>query len=173
MTSTTVSNPAPRPRRQRTRFGSLAQLRAGERRSIDKALEIIASYMSGPGDVFSSPAAIMKYACLRLGTLPHEVFGMVCLDAQNRMIEYHALFRGTLTQTAVYPREVVLCALGNNAASVILMHNHPSGTVQPSRADLALTETLNAALSLVDVRVLDHIIVGGAEALSMAERGLL
>jgi DNA repair protein RadC len=153
---------------------SRGQLRAGDRRAIDKAMEILAAYMRGPvGDVLSSPDAAKKFACLQLGALPHEVFAVACLDAQNRLIEYQALFRGTLTQTVVYPREVVLFALGAGAASVFLMHNHPSGTLRPSRADEVLTQTLKAALNLIEVRVLDHIIVCGAEALSMAEKGLL
>jgi len=150
-----------------------SQLRAGERRTVDKALDILASYMKGPGDVLSSPVAVKHFACLQLGALPHEVFGVACMDAQNRLIEYQTMFRGTTTQTSVYPREVVLFALAANAVSVVLMHNHPSGTAQPSRADEAVTQTLKAALALVDVRVLDHIIVGGNEALSMAERGLI
>jgi DNA repair protein RadC len=101
------------------------------------------------------------------------VFAVLFLDAQNRLIAMDELFRGTLTQTSVYPREVVLRALRHEAASVVLAHNHPSGTVQPSRADEALTQTLKAALALVDVRVLDHVIVAPGGALSMAEKGLL
>lgn len=149
------------------------QLRAGDRRTVDRALEILASYMSGPGDAFASPDVFKKFACLQLGALPHEVFGVVCLDAQSRMIEYQVMFRGTAIQTAVHPREVVLFALACNAVSVLLMHNHPSGAVTPSRADVELTETLKAALALVDVRVLDHVVVGGSKAFSMAEKGLL
>ena len=95
------------------------------------------------------------------------------LDSQHRLIVLEELFRGTLTQTSVYPREVVVRALALNAASVVLAHNHPSGTAQPSRADEALTQTLKAALGLVDVRVLDHFVVTSTEAVSMAERGLL
>ena len=95
------------------------------------------------------------------------------LDAQNRLIAMEVMFRGTLTQTSVYPREIVLRGLQLHAASVVLAHNHPSGTVQPSRADEALTHTLKAALALVDVRVLDHVIVAPGACLSMAERGLL
>jgi DNA repair protein RadC len=95
------------------------------------------------------------------------------LDVQNKLLAMEELFRGTLTQTSVYPREVVIRALHHHAAAVVLAHNHPSGTVQPSRADEALTHTLKAALALVDVRVLDHIIVGAGQALSMAEKGLL
>jgi DNA repair protein RadC len=95
------------------------------------------------------------------------------LDVQNRLLEMEELFRGTLSQTSVYPREVVKRALHHGAAAVVLAHNHPSGSVQPSRADEALTQTLKAALALVDVRVLDHIIIGQGETLSMAERGLV
>jgi DNA repair protein RadC len=98
---------------------------------------------------------------------------VLLLDAQNRLIDYVELFRGTLTQTSVYPREVVKLALQHNAAALIFAHNHPSGVTEPSQADEALTRTLKQALALVDVRVLDHFIVGGGDALSFAERGLL
>lgn len=124
-------------------------------------------------EVFSSPDAVKHYLQLQLANRPHEVFAALFLDAQNRLIAMDELFRGTLTQTSVYPREVVLRALHHHAASVVLAHNHPSGTVQPSRADEALTHTLRAALALVDVRVLDHVIVAPGDALSMAEKGLL
>lgn len=124
-------------------------------------------------EVFSSPDAVKHYLQLQLSRRPHEVFAVLFLDAQNRLIAMEELFRGTLTQTSVYPREVVVKALQHEAAAVVLAHNHPSGTVQPSRADEALTQTLRAALALVDVRVLDHVIVAPGDALSMAERGLL
>ena len=124
-------------------------------------------------EVFSSPDAVKHYLQLHLSRHAHEVFAVMFLDAQNRLIELEVLFRGTLTQTSVYPREIVIRALEHEAASVVLAHNHPSGTVQPSRADEALTHTLKAALALVDVRVLDHVIVAPGAALSMAERGLL
>jgi DNA repair protein RadC len=124
-------------------------------------------------EVFGSPDAVKNYLQLQLARRPHEVFAALFLDAQNRLIAMEELFRGTLTQTSVYPREVVLKALHHHAAAVVLSHNHPSGTVQPSRADEALTQTLKAALALVDVRVLDHVIVAPGQALSMAERGLL
>jgi DNA repair protein RadC len=124
-------------------------------------------------EVFGSPGAVKHYLQLHLAAKAHEVFGVLFLDAQNRLLAMEELFRGTLTQTSVYPREVVLRALHHGAASVVLAHNHPSGTVQPSRADEALTQTLKAALALVDVRVLDHVIVTQGEALSMAEKGLL
>ena len=124
-------------------------------------------------EVFSSPGAVKQYLQLHLAAKAHEVFAVLFLDAQNRLIAMDEMFRGTLTQTSVYPREVVLRALQREAAAVVLAHNHPSGTVQPSRADEALTQTLKAALALVDVRVLDHVIVAPGDALSMAEKGLL
>jgi len=124
-------------------------------------------------EVFGSPEAVKNYLQLHLAHRPHEVFAALFLDAQNRLIAMEELFRGTLTQTSVYPREVVLKALHHHAAAVVLAHNHPSGTVQPSRADEALTQTLKAALALVDVRVLDHVIVAPGQALSMAEKGVL
>ena len=124
-------------------------------------------------DSLTSPAAVRGYLRLAMQHLGHECFYCVCLDAQNRVIEAHELFRGTLTQTSVYPREIVVLALSLHAASVVLAHNHPSGTVLPSRADEVLTQTLKCALALVDVRVLDHVIVAPGHALSMAEKGLL
>jgi DNA repair protein RadC len=123
--------------------------------------------------LFDSPKAVREYLQLQLGARTHEVFAVLFLDSQNRLIALEELFRGTLTQTSVYPREVVLRALHHHAAAVVLAHNHPSGTVQPSRADEMLTQTLKTTLALIDVRVLDHVIVAPGEALSMAERGLL
>lgn len=124
-------------------------------------------------EVFGSPDAVKHYLQLHLARKPHEVFAVLFLDAQNRLIAMEELFRGTLTQTSVYPREVVKRALQLEAGAVVLAHNHPSGTVQPSRADEALTQTLKSALALIDVRVLDHVIVAPGDALSMAEKGLL
>ena len=121
----------------------------------------------------ASPAAVKDYLRLKIADLPNEVFAVVFLDVQNRVITIEEMFRGTLTQTSVYPREVVKAALAHNAAAVILAHNHPSGSAEPSRADEALTQTLKAALALVDVRVLDHMVVTRAVVLSFAERGLL
>ena len=123
--------------------------------------------------IFESPQAVKDYLQLHLAARPYEVFAVLFLDVQNRMLAMEELFRGTLTQTSVYPREVVLRALHHNASSVVLCHNHPSGGVQPSKADESLTQTLKAALALVDVRVLDHIIVATGQALSMAELGLI
>jgi DNA repair protein RadC len=124
-------------------------------------------------DALSSPQAVRDYLRLTLAELEHEVFVVVFLDAQNRVISSEELFRGTLTQTSVYPREVVKRALKHNAAAVILAHNHPSGVAEPSQADQSLTDSLRRSLALVEVRVLDHFIVGRGKALSFAERGLL
>jgi DNA repair protein RadC len=123
--------------------------------------------------LFATPQAVRDYLQLQLGSRPHEIFAVLFLDSQHRLIALEELFRGTLTQTSVYPREVVVRALALHAGSVVLAHNHPSGEPRPSRADEALTQTLKAALSLVDVRVLDHFVVTGTQAVSMAELGLL
>ena len=123
--------------------------------------------------VFDSPDAVGHYLQLHIASRPYEVFAALFLDAQHRLIAMEELFRGTLTQTSVYPREVVVRALHHHAAAVVLAHNHPSGGVEPSRADEALTQALKAALALVDVRVLDHFIVAAGHTLSMAERGLV
>ena len=116
---------------------------------------------------------VRDYLRTKIAELEHEVFVTLLLDSQNRLIEYIELFRGTLAQTSVYPREVVKVALSRNAAAMILAHNHPSGVAEPSRADELLTQSLKQALALVDVRVLDHFVVAGAETVSFAERGLL
>jgi len=124
--------------------------------------------------VLGSPQKVREYLSLSLAHAKHEIFAALFLDAQNRLIEHRDLFHGTLTQTSVYPREVVREALRCNAAGVILAHNHPSGAAEPSRADELLTRTLREALTLIDVKVLDHIIVAGpGRTVSFAERGLL
>jgi len=123
--------------------------------------------------VFDSPARVKDYLSLQLAGREHEVFAVLFLDAQSRLLRLEEMFRGTLTQTSVYPREVVKRALEFGAASVILAHNHPSGAAEPSRADEFLTQTLKSALALVDVRVLDHLVVGRGAVVSFAERGLL
>ena len=140
---------------------------------IKRALAILHSRLRQSADVFTSPSDVKDYLRLHIGGKDHEVFAVLFLDAQHRLIALDVMFRGTLTQTSVYPREVVKAALSHNAASVVLSHNHPSGSVQPSRADEALTQTLKSALALVDVRVLDHIIVSPIDTLSFAEKGLL
>ncbi len=124
-------------------------------------------------DVLSSPKQVRDYLCLKLGSLNREVFLVLFLDAQNRVLAQESIFEGTLTQTSVYPREIVKRTLHYNAASVIFAHNHPSGIAEPSRADELLTKALKEALALIDVRVLDHFIVAGNQTLSFAERGLL
>lgn len=124
-------------------------------------------------NALASPDAVRDYLRLLLADRPHEVFAVVFLDAQHRVLDALELFRGTLTQTSVYPREIAIEALARNAAAVILAHNHPSGHAEPSRADEALTQTLKSALSLVDVRVLDHFVVTRSTLISFAERGLL
>lgn len=120
-----------------------------------------------------TPEAVKHYLQLHLAGKPHECFAVLFLDSQHRLLALEELFRGTLAQTSVYPREVVLRALHHHAAAVVLAHNHPSGSVLPSRADELLTRSLQSALALVDVRVLDHVIVAPGQALSMAERGLM
>jgi DNA repair protein RadC len=142
---------------------------------IARALEILEARLC-TGDVFTSPQSIREFLIARAGARPDqhvEHFAAVFLNSQNRVIAVEDLFRGTLTQTSVYPREVVRAALRHNAAAIIFTHNHPSGTTQPSRADEALTTTLKSALALVDVRVLDHFITAGGQARSMAEMGLV
>ena len=123
--------------------------------------------------VFDSPGRVKEHLRMHLGHLPHEVFAVLFLDAQHRLICLEEMFRGTLAQTSVYPREVVRRALDLHAAAVVLAHNHPSGVAEPSKADEHLTITLRTALALVDVRVLDHLVVGRDDVVSFAERGLL
>jgi len=127
----------------------------------------------GESSVFNSPAQLKHYVALHMGPLEHESFCVLYLDTHHRLIELQTLFRGTLGQASVYPREVVKEALAHNAAALVLAHNHPSGVAEPSRADEYLTQTLKAALQLVDIRVLDHLVVGRGEVVSFAERGLL
>jgi DNA repair protein RadC len=151
--------------------------RRAERLSVEdaiiaKAMAILATRMA-EREVFASPDAVKNYLQLHLAREMVEKFAVLFLDAQNRLIELRVLFNGTLTQTSVYPREVVRAALEVHAAAVVFAHNHPSGTVQPSRADEALTQTLKQALALVDVRVLDHVIVAPGQSRSMAEKGLI
>ncbi len=145
-----------------------AQLKAG----LEIARRALAEQARGQ-DALCSPEAVRDYLRLALRDREHEVFAAVLLDAQNRVIHFEELFRGTLTQTSVYPREVVKCALRHNAAAVIFAHNHPSGVAEPSQADRLLTDTLRQALGTVDVRVLDHFVIGATGATSFAERGLL
>ena len=135
------------------------------RRSLREALR--------RGNVLSSPAVVRDFLRVTLEGRDHEVFLVVFMDAQNRVIATEEMFRGTLTQTSVYPREVVKRSLFHNAGAVIFAHNHPSGIAEPSRADEALTQALKQALALVDVKVLDHFVVGTGCCMSFAERGLI
>jgi DNA repair protein RadC len=135
------------------------------RRSLDEKLK--------EGAALTSPGAVRDYLRLAIGAREYEVFVCIWLDAQHRVVAIEEPFRGTLTQTSVYPREIVKAALAVNAAAVIFAHNHPSGAAQPSQADELLTRSLKEALALVDVKVLDHFIVAGNQAISFAERGLL
>ncbi len=125
------------------------------------------------GVTLSSPQAVKQYLQLLLGGKAYESFAVLFLDVKNRLIACEELFRGTLTHTSVYPREIVKVALGHNAASVILAHNHPSGTPEPSAADHTLTQALKQALALIDVRVLDHFVVAGKHVYSFTEHGQL
>jgi len=147
---------------KRAQFAAAIEL---ARRSIEEKLQSVAA--------LNSPGAVRDYLRLALGGKLREVFVCIWLDAQHRVIKFDEPFRGTLTQTSVYPREIVKAALAANAAAVIFAHNHPSGAAQPSQADELLTRSLKEALALVDVKVLDHFIVAGNQALSFAERGLL
>lgn len=150
-------------------------LESDEDAIIAKALAILEKRVEGR-DLFDSPKEVAKYLTLRNGARPdqaREVFMVLYLDSQHRLIDAVDEFVGTLTQTSVYPREIVRSALARNAAAVILCHNHPSGMAQPSRADENITQTLKSALALVDVRMLDHFVTAGGKATSMAELGLV
>lgn len=151
-----------------SRLRAQAKLQAAKelvRRSLREALR--------HRDCLSSPSIVRDFLRVSLEGRDHEAFMVVFLDAQNRVIATEEMFRGTLTQTSVYPREVVKRSLFHNAAAVIFAHNHPSGIAEPSRSDEALTAALKQALALVDVKVLDHFVVGAGVAMSFAERGLL
>lgn len=139
----------------------------------DSALIFLQEKIKKDGVIFDSPDTVKNFICLQIGDLPHEVFGVIFVDSQHRMIEYREMFRGTLNQTSVYPREVAKEALLLNAGAVILAHNHPSGSLHPSNADITLTSKLKSALNMIDVRVLDHFIVSGSSSISMAEKGLI
>ena len=141
---------------------------------LSQAREILARRLAQSSDLFSSPHDVREYLIHHFAELGHEEFGCLFLDGQNRLVAVESLFRGTVTQTSVYPREVVKAALHHNAVSVILFHNHPSGALEPSNADKVLTQNLKGALALVDVKILDHLIVARtARPTSFAELGLL
>ena len=140
---------------------------------IAQALTIMEGRMARRDHVLNSPSAVKEYLRLRIADREHEVFVVLFLDAQHRLIACEELFRGTLNQTSVYPREVLKAALRHNAGAVIFAQNHPSGIAEPSHADELLTQSLKQALDHIDCRVLDHVVVGGSGTISFAERGLL
>jgi DNA repair protein RadC len=144
-----------------------------ERAILARAAQILEAKVRANSVALTSPSMVRDWLRLKLAGLEREVFGLIYLDAQNRLIDFEALFAGTLSQTSVYPREVVKAALARNAAAVLAVHNHPSGCAEPSQADQLLTETLKRALAMVDIKLLDHFIVGGSIVQSLAERGLL
>lgn len=140
---------------------------------VQEAIRVMEQTATRQGALLGDPATVIDYMRLRIGALPHEVFAVVFLDTQYCFLALEEMFRGTINHTVIHPREVVKAALLHNAAAVILAHNHPSGNVQPSSADEMLTQTLKAALALVDVHVLDHVIVSTKGGCSMASRGML
>lgn len=149
--------------RGRYRPASMDQILAAARRAVDQKMQRSVE--------FASPLSAKKYLCAKLAGLEHEVFAVLFLDNQHRLIEYVEMFRGTIDTATVHPREVVKEALRLNAAAVILAHNHPSGNPEPSETDERVTARLRSALGLVDVRTLDHFIIAGSRAVSMAMRG--
>lgn len=163
--STVVKFPEPQPRPD-TR-------RQREDATIRRALSILSNRMRQPGRELNSPRVARDYVRLYAGQLEHEVFLVLFLDSTHRLIAREEMFRGTLTHCSVMPREVVKAALAFNAHAVMFAHNHPSGVADPSEADKMLTQALKAALALIDVRVLDHIVVTASESHSMAEHGLI
>ena len=134
-------------------------------------LRLLARVHHGPA--LQTPTAVKEYLRIRMGTLPHEEFVVLYLDSHHRLLHAETLFRGTLGQTSVYPRELAIGALRHEAAAVMVAHNHPSGDPTPSRADQALTQTLKTALAMLDIRLLDHFIVTPMQVLSLAEQGLV
>ncbi len=160
----------------RQQFCSVKGLGTAKYAQVQAALEMARRVMDEPlrqGTPLQTPADTRRFLTHRLGTQPYEVFAGLFLDNRHRVIQYRELFRGTIDGAAVYPREVVRQALEDNAAAVIFAHNHPSGVAEPSQADIALTRRLKDALALVDIRVLDHMVVGHGEVISLAERGLM
>ena len=146
---------------------------AREDRAIYRAMRLLEGRLRTPGAALNSPGAVRQFLTLHLAEREQEIFTVLWLDAQHCVIAADDMFTGTLTQASVYPREIVKRALRRNAAAAIFAHNHPSGVCEPSQADMTLTTALKYALALIEVRMLDHFIVAGANTLSFAERGLL
>lgn len=144
-----------------------------EDRIVEQAIQILKNRIRRSGPVMSDPGIVRDFLWLKLVDREHEVFAVLYLDNQHQLIDYQEMFRGTIDGASVHPREVVKEALARNAAAVIFVHNHPSGLANPSQADRRITDRLKSAMLLVDIRVLDHLIVGSDEILSFAEQGLL
>lgn len=144
---------------------------ANEQKILDRASRILAREMKGSAEVMNSPRVVQKFLHCRFDQLDHEVFAVLFLDTKNQLIEFVEMFHGTIDSASVYPREVVKAALSYGAASVIFAHNHPSGDAEPSDADRRITSRLEDALGLIDIRVLDHLVVGNPNVVSFAERG--
>lgn len=144
-----------------------------ENKTIEQALFILRDRMKEPGQVMSKNTTVQDFLKIHLSHVEHEVFSILFLDNQHRLISFDELFRGTINGAGVYPREVVKEAIKHNAAAVIFAHNHPSGIPDPSSADRHITKQLQEALSLIDVRTLDHIVIGGTDAFSFAEAGYI
>ncbi len=159
-----------------TAFCAIAGLGPAKFSQLQAVVELARRHLAEAlqrGDVLCDPATTRRYLSARLRDYPHEVFGCLFLDTRHRVIAFEELFRGTINGASVHPREVIRRALVHNAAAVILAHNHPSGVAEPSDADRQLTRRLQAALELIDVRVLDHIVIGDGESVAFAERGWL
>jgi DNA repair protein RadC len=140
---------------------------------ISKALEILANRLTVTKEFFNSPADVKAFFTLQLGAREQEVFAVMFLTTRNGLIAFREMFFGTIDGAAVYPREIAKAALSLNAAAIIIGHNHPSGSTEPSQADQRITDRIIETMALLDIRVLDHILVGGAQTLSFSERGLL
>jgi DNA repair protein RadC len=153
--------------------GALDELRTATATEIIAAARRAMTRRVRRGIAMDSPRAVREFLTMKLGTLEHETFAVLLLDTRHRLIDYVELFRGTIDKASVHPREVVKLALARNAAALVLAHPHPSGAADPSQADELITRRLKEALALVDVRLLDHVIVAGGDAISFADRGLL
>lgn len=150
-----------------------AELSAEDQHRVAEAIKCLEAIYNVKGAVISSPQQAQDYLKLKLYGLPYEVFACILLDNRHRVIRYEELFRGTIDGASIHPREVLRLVMATNAAAVILAHNHPSGNAEPSQSDIRVTQRLKDALALVEVRVLDHHIIGDGEGVSLAERGLL
>lgn len=148
-------------------------IHAAEERVISDALAILTKRLRKPGAIINTPKLVIDFLLLQIAEKEREVFGVIWLDARHGYITHEALFEGTATQTSVYPRELLKSGLKHNAVAAFIYHNHPSGDTEPSRADENLTFVVKDALSKADIKLLDHLIIGGTSACSLAERGLI